>query len=116
MGTSDFGLEEIKMNEVKVLENNGGMITAVVINNNTVANVVSGFENSLIKGKEFVTMAQKAFPYSDPFAPYEWGGHTMEEIYSEENENSELIAEISSCAVTLYPEVMGIAAKQLLLS
>lgn len=95
--------------EVRVFEDNGGMIHAVVFEEGKPTNIISGFEDLSITKDEFIEAAKSGFEYSDPYDPAFYSGKDIEFVSAELEELDDLIAEITKDSVDVYPESMGIA-------
>lgn len=97
------------MMQVKVFEDNGGGIHAIVIKNAQITNIISGFEDGSMSKADFIEAAQIGFDYADDFDPENYSGLTMEDVAAETESSDDLIAEITEDSVELYPEKMGCA-------
>ena len=53
------------MMQVKVFEDNGGGIHAIVIKNAQITNIISGFEDGSMSKADFIAAAQIGFDYAD---------------------------------------------------
>ena len=95
--------------QVKVFEDNGGGIHAIVIENAQITNIISGFEDGSMRKSYFIESAQTGFAYADDFDPDNYSGLTMEDVADEMASYDDLIAEITEDNVELYPEKMGSA-------
>jgi hypothetical protein len=93
-------------------ENNGGMIYAIVFDDEKIVNIIYGFEDQMLTLKELIELAKEGFPYSDEFEPDKWSNCTMKEVFERSTED-DLIAEITEECVKLYPENMGISGREL---
>ena len=99
--------------QVKVFEDNGGGIHAIVIKNAQITNIISGFEDGSMSKANFIEAAQIGFDYADDFDPENYSGLTMEDVAAETESSDDLIAEITEDSVELYPEKMGCAGMEL---
>ena len=97
------------MMQVKVFEDNGGGIHAIVIKNAQIANIISGFEDGSMSKADFIEAAQTGFDYADDYDTDNYSGLTMEDVAAEMESSDDLIADISEDSVELYPEKMGCA-------
>ena len=95
--------------KVNVLEDNGGMIHAVVMDGDEIKNILSGFEDQTMNRDEFIDAAQAGFEWADEYEPENYSGLTMEQAAQEIIGQDDLIAEITADSVELYPEKMGCA-------
>lgn len=95
--------------KVNVLEDNGGMIHAVVMDGDEIKNILSGFEDQTMNRDEFIDAAQAGFEWADEYEPENYSGLTMEQAAQEIIGQDDLIAEITEDSVELYQEKMGIA-------
>lgn len=95
--------------QVNVFEDNGGGIHAVVMDDNEIKNILSGFEDETMSRDEFIDAAKAGFEWADEYEPENYSGLTMEQVAQEIIEQDDLIAEITADSVELYPEEMGIA-------
>ena len=94
---------------VKVFEDNGGGIHAIVIKNAQITNIISGFEDGSMSKADFIAAAQIGFDYADDYDPDNYSGLTMEDVAAEIESSDDLIAEVTEDGVELYPEKMGCA-------
>ena len=97
------------MMQVKVFEDNGGGIHAIVIKDAQITNIISGFEDGSMSKADFIEAARIGFDYADDFDPDNYSGLTMEDVADEMASYDDLIAEITEDNVDLYPEKMGCA-------
>ena len=95
--------------QVKVYEDNGGGIHAIVIKDAQITNIISGFEAGSMSKADFISAAQVGFEYADDYDPDNYSGLTMEDFADEMASCDDLIAEITEDSVELYPEKMGCA-------
>ena len=95
--------------QVKVFEDNGGGIHAIVIKNAQITNIISGFEDGSMSKADFIAAAQTGFDYADDYDPDNCSGLTMEDVAAEMESSDDLIADISEDSVELYHEKMGFA-------
>ena len=92
---------------VKVYEDNGGMIHAIVEDRGFPINIISGFEDGLLSKDEFISAAKEGFIYADDYDSDKYSGLRIKKASAEIKELDDLIAEITTDAVTLHPEKMG---------
>ena len=97
------------MMQVKVFEDNGGGIHAIVIENAQITNIISGFESCSMSKADFIEAARIGFDYADDYDPDNYSGLTMSDVADEIASYDDLIAEITEDSVELYPEKMGCA-------
>ena len=97
------------MMQVKVFEDNGGGIHAIVIKDAQITNIISGFEDGSMSKADFIAAAQIGFDYADDYDPDNYSGLTIEDVAAEMESSDDLIAEITEDSVELYPEKMGCA-------
>ena len=95
--------------QVKVYEDNGGGIHAIVIKDAQITNIISGFESCSMSKADFISAAQVGFEYADDYDPDNYSGQKMEDVADEIASYDDLIAEITEDNVELYPEKMGCA-------
>lgn len=95
--------------QVKVYEDNGGGIHAIVIKDAQITNIISGFEDGSMSKADFIEAAQIGFSDAYEFDPDNYSGLTMDDVAAEIESYDDLIAEITEGSVTLYPEKMGCA-------
>lgn len=95
--------------QVKVYEDNGGGIHAIVIKDAQITNIISGFEDGSMSKADFIEAARIGFDYADDFEPDNYSGQKMEDVADEMASYDDLIAEITEDSVELYPEKMGCA-------
>ena len=98
--------------KVYVYENNGGGITAIVREDETVANILFGFEEATFSYAEFIAAAREGFPDADNYSPYnDFSGLSIDEAAEEIEQEDALIAEITAQQIIIYPREMGIAGE-----
>ena len=57
------------MMQVKVFEDNGGGIHAIVIKDAQITNIISGFEDGSMSKADFIEAARIGFDYADDYDP-----------------------------------------------
>lgn len=99
---------------VKIYEDNGGGIHAVVRTDGTVINCLTGLEyeytrENNLTGADLIDAAKGGFEYADDYDPDDFDGTSLEDmVASVENEPStSLIAEITADSVDLDYSRMG---------
>lgn len=97
--------------KVKVYEDDGGQLHAVISESGTVVNIISGFEDGTISSSDFIEAAQNGFFYADEYDPHNYNGANIEDVAAELDESSDLISEITPNFVELYTDKMGAAGR-----
>lgn len=107
---------------VEVYETEGGVIYAIVkkltrhnngVKTYDVANVLTGFEDCLLTGENFIEVAKEDFPYCDEYEPRMYDGWNMCDIAAYIAEDSALIAIFDNDGYKLFPSSMGFAGMNL---
>ena len=101
------------MKEVRVYENNGGEISAIVFDVNKVVNILSGFEGTLTH-EAFVAAVREGSDGSDSYDPANKSGLEMAEAAEEIEDNDDLIATITPEHIEIEYANMGAAGEKLL--
>ena len=106
------------MKNIKIYENNGGGIAAIIREGEKIVNILFGFEDGGLSYAEFIARAREGFPWADPYDPADHEGCSMEEVAAEIEdadpgviEPDELIAEITERKIIIYPHAMGVAGE-----
>ena len=97
------------MKKVNVYEDNGGMIHAVVMDDEKAINIISGFEDGSMSTAEFIDAARYGFSEADEYE----GEISLEDAAKEINKFDDLIAEITEDDVELRLNKMGYAGAKL---
>ena len=101
------------MKKVNVYENNGGMILAVVFEDEKATNIISGFEDGALSTAEFIEAAQVGFEFADEYEPESFAGAILAEAAESVESAGELIAEITADGFEVYTNKIGIAGAKL---
>ena len=94
---------------VYVYENNDDSISAVVMNEDAVKNIVSGFEDEDMSRSEFIAAARSGFEGAGSYDASNFSGMDMRQAAKHMEETDRLIAEITPDSVAMYPEKMGLS-------
>lgn len=98
---------------VKVYEDNGGGLHAVVMDSEKVANIISGFEDGTMSTADFIEAARYGFEGADEYDAANYSGTGMDNVAAEMDANDDLIAEITFEIVVLHILEMGLAGEHL---
>ena len=99
---------------VKVYEDNGGGLHAVVMSDGKVTNIISGFEDGTMNTADFIDAARYGFEGADSYYAGNYNEYSMEEVAAEMDASDDLIAEITFEDVALHINAMGSAGRRLL--
>ena len=97
------------MKRVNVYEDNGGMIHAVVMEDEKAINIISGFEDGGMSTAEFIDAARYGFSEADEYE----GEISLDAAANEIDGRDDLIAEIAEDDVELHLNKMGFAGAKL---
>ena len=101
-------------NSVKIFEDNGGGVHAVVFADGKVQNVICHLEQEpCFSPADFLEAARMAFPWSDEYDPDDASGVPMNEAAREIEAFDDLIAEFHGDNADFYPGKMGYSGMSL---
>lgn len=100
--------------DVRIYEDNGGGVHAVIEQDSAIVNVVPHLEMERdVTGAQIIAAAKEGFPFADEYDPVENSGESMLDSADWLENNCDLIAEVHGTQTTFYYEKMSVQGRHL---